>query len=133
MPRYFIVLLLTLTTNATVAQQECDGSTGRGSIACLKPLEKIKRLELKKKLTDLDKLMQSEGSPVNHAQYLQYLNESQAEWERYSELHCRLQGLAKSGPNTWSSYYALKCELEAIDQRMSALDKLEKILLMEDE
>ncbi|MBK6853440.1 MAG: DUF1311 domain-containing protein [Burkholderiales bacterium] len=132
--RLFPVFLLSFSISLPViAETECDGSTARGSIACTKPTEELIRDQLKEQLSTIKMLMQSEGSFVSHAQYLKLFNDSQVAWVNYMESHCRLQGVSKSGPNTWSSYWAQQCELQAIDQRIQELGKLEKILRMEEE
>lgn len=134
MLRYAIVFTVALTViTATAQEQTCEGSTGRGAVACSASITKKKRASLEKELSALKTLMKSEGSFVHNAQYLEMLDKSQEAWEIYTQSYCRLQGTAKSGPNTWASHYAQKCELDAINKRISELKTLEKILRMEDQ
>lgn len=129
MLRYLMLCMMFAIPYPVVAQTECDGATARGSIACMAPIKEEKQREMKVQLTRLKEAMQIKGSFLNSTEYQEVLQQSQKNWEEYVTSHCRLQGIGTSGPNTWSSYHALNCEIEEIERRTRELEKLEKTVL----
>ena len=77
--------------------------------------------------------MRNQGSFVNSDEYQEVLNSSQTSWQKYMEQKCLLQGNAKTGPNSWSRYYALECEIAEIKKRIDELNHLKNILNMTDD
>ena len=127
--RYLALCMMLVVPLQATAQTECDGATARGSIACIAPTKESKQREMKARLKQLKAAMQSEGSFLNSSEYQRELQQSQRSWEEYVASHCTLQGIGTSGPNTWSSYHALNCEIEEIDRRIGELERLETTVL----
>jgi uncharacterized protein YecT (DUF1311 family) len=109
---------------------ECDGGSATGAIACLLPAEAAANKALNEELAQIAQLMREQGSFVANDEYQKILNSSQASWKKYINEKCLLQGRAKTGPNSWSSYYALECEISSIKSRIDELKHLSDILHM---